>query len=755
MYSFVVNSTSQRMIGFYQRFPQSWTPFVLIVVVVLLGNAASVLGLTNSDPITFTAHLSHSLCHLACGRTSIDPNVGALTQDLGHRAAVDIVHGHLPWWNPFEGLGTPLAGELQSAALFPFTVLLAFPAGLVWMHIVLEVIAGVSTYLLLRRLSIPVTFATAGGVLFALDGTFAWLANTVVNPLAFLPLLLLGVEIILEKSSSRSTRGWTVAVVALALSLYSGFPEGAYFDALFCAVWAVVRLFGLSREFRVRALRRLAIAAGLGVALALPTLVPFVDFLRVAYVGGHTSAVDGTETMHSMAIPMLFNPYIYGTIFDNAKAAGAWDTIGGYFTASATTLAIVGLFGSRLRALRITLAVWIVVGMAGTLNLLQSRVLWNVFPFVSSSAFSRYIFSSCELAVIVLAVVGLTDVVESPRARSRLTYAAIFIALVLVWCTLVAEPYNRGVPHHAKVRIFLFALSLIPYLAVVLLIVLNRLTRLAWSTYLVAAIVVAETVFMFMVPTVGAPKSIDIDYAPIQYLQQHEGEYRFVDLGVIAPNWGSEFGLNSLTAIDLPFPRAYKNFIQDNLYPGLKPPNEFLVKGGPPGTVALENEVATHFRAYEKASVKYLVLPASLALSPQLSAKGLTLVFHDAFAIIYETPHPRPFFSTSPSCTVTSVSDNVATTTCSSPHATLLRTELSMKGWTVSVNGRPAQVTTVDGVYQRIDIPEGRSTVRFAFFPPHENLALLLAVLVFLFLVGSLVVDVRSLKRHRRASLEP
>jgi len=753
MYSFGVNSASQRLIEFYQRIPRTWTPLLVIVGFVLLGNAAYVLGLTNNDPITFTANISHSLCHIACARTSIDPNVGPLTQDLGHRAAVDLTHGHLPWWNPFEGLGTPLAGELQSAALFPFTLLLAFPAGLVWMHIFLESIAGVSTYFVLRRLSIPVAFATAGGILFALDGTFAWLANTVVNPLAFLPMLLLGVEIILERSSNRSARGWTVAVVALALSLYSGFPEGAYFDALFCALWALVRLFGLPKENRLRALRRLAAAAVLGVVLALPTLVPFLDFLRVAYVGAHTSAIDGLETMHSMAIPMLFNPYVYGTIFDNTKAIGAWDTIGGYFTVSATTLAIVGLFGTRFRGLRIMLVAWIVVGMAGTLNFLHSRVLWNVFPFVSSSAFSRYIFSSCELAIIILAVFGLTDVFESQRARLHLTYASLFMGLVLAWCWLAAEPYNRGISHHEKVRIFLFVLALIPFATLALLIVFSRLKRVDWTRYLVAAVVVGEALFMFMVPTLGAPKSIDIDYAPIQFLQQHQGEYRFVDLAVIAPNWGSEFGLNELSAIDLPFPRAFKNFIQDKLYPGLKPANEFLVKGGPAGTAALENEVASHFRAYENASVKYLVLPASLALSPELSAQGLKLAFHDSSAIIYETPHPRPLFS-SRSCTVTSANDNVATTTCHSAHATLLRTELSMEGWTVTVNGRSAKVTTVDGVYQRIALPEGTSNVRYAFLPPHETLAALLALLVLLFVVGSLVVDALS-KRAAKESPDP
>jgi hypothetical protein len=745
-----VSSSDRRIFELYQKLPRSFTPVGLIVLVVLVGNAAFVLGLANSDPITFTAQISHSLCHLVCGRPSIDPNVGPLTQDLGYRAAVDIIHGHLPWWNYFEGLGTPLAGELQSAALFPFTWLLALPGGLVWMHIVLEAISGVSTYFLLRRLSIPAVFATVGGMLFALDGTFAWLANTVVNPLAFLPMLLLGVEIILERSSSRTSRGWTLAIVALALSLYSGFPEGAYFDALFCAVWALVRLYFLPRSDWARALRRLAGAAGLGVVLALPTLVPFVDFLKVAYVGGHKSAVDGLETMHSMAIPMLFNPYVYGTIFDNAKAAGAWDTIGGYFTVSASTLAIVGLFGPRLRALRVMLGVWILIGMAGSLNFLHSRVLWNLFPFVSSSAFSRYIFSSCEMAVIVLAVLGLADVFERPRARRYLTYAGTFMALVLVWCWLAAEPYNRGVPHHEKVRLFLLGLSLIPFVVVALLIVFSFVKRRAWITYLAAALVVVESLFMFMVPTLAAPKAVAIDYAPIHYLQVNEGSYRYVDLGVLAPNWGSEFGLNSLSAIDLPFPRAFKNLIQDDLYPGLRPPNEFLVKGGPPGTVAMEKEVATHFVAYENASVKYLVLPASMALLPQLSRQGLKLAFHDSFAIIYETPHPRPFYSSS-SCTVTSTGVNVATASCSRAHATLLRTELSMKGWTASVNGRAAKLTRVDGVYQQLTLPKGTSVVDYQFFPPHEDIAVLLALLALVVVVGSLVLDARTTRRDARA----
>ena len=130
----------------------------------------------------------------------IDPNVGFITQPLGHLAAMDLLHGHFPWWNYFQGLGQPLAGEMQSAALFPLTLLFALPSGLLWFHISLEIIAGVSTYFFVKKLGISSLLATTAGMLFSLNGTFSWLGNAVLNPVAFLPMLLLGIELIIEKS---------------------------------------------------------------------------------------------------------------------------------------------------------------------------------------------------------------------------------------------------------------------------------------------------------------------------------------------------------------------------------------------------------------------------------------------------------------------------------------------------------------------------------------------------------------------------
>ncbi len=750
-----MHSTGDRLIAFYRRLPPSTIPLLLIVLIVLAGNAMYVTGLANNDPISWTAGISHHLCRVTCGRPAIDPNLGFLTQSLGHQAAIDLLHGHWPWWNYFEGLGQPLVGEMQSAALFPLTLLFALSSGLVWFHVTLEVIAGVSTYFLARRLSVPIFFATVAGMLFALNGTYAWLGNAVLNPVAFLPMLLLGVEMIFDSASSRSQRGWYVAAIALALSLYAGFPEVAYFDGLFAGAWAIVRVFGIPRPQRPRALRRLGLGAVIGVVLALPVLVPFADFLKVSYIGSHTAAVYGGIRLPTESLAALFDPYVFGTIFSNMHVQSFWGEVGGYFGASICALALVGLFGKRLRRERIFLAAWTVVGLMGAFDFLDVRVLWNIIPLVSASSFPRYIMPSCELSIVILAALGLFDFATSARAKRLFTTATVVMVLVLLWCANEARPFNRGVVlHGSKSRIILIGLELLPFIALALFLVLGRFSKARVTPLLIALVVVGESLLLFFVPTAESPKQITIDYAPIQFLQANQGEERFLDFAVLYPNWGTEFGINSLSAIDLPFPEAYKNFIEAQLYPGLTPGNQFVVKDGIIGVRELEKKLANHFTAYENASVKYLVVPSSVVLAPQLVKLGVTQVYRDSLATIYQLPDPRAFFTTSSSsCTVSSTNDDVATVNCPVAGATLLRTELSMAGWTATVNGHAAPITTIDGVYQQVALPEGTSTVTYRFFPPHERYALLLGVLGGLFLVGSFVNERLAFVpagRHRR-----
>jgi uncharacterized membrane protein YfhO len=114
-------------------------------------------------------------------------------------------------------------------------------------------------------------------------------------------------------------------------------------------------------------------------------------------------------------------------------------------------------------------------------------------------------------------------------------------------------------------------------------------------------------------------------------------------------------------------------------------------------------------------------------------------------------PNPRPFISTtSNSCTVKTTNDDAATVSCPNGGSALIRTELSMAGWKAYVNGKSVTIKTVGGAYQSVKVPQGTSTVTYAFLPPHEKYAILLALLAALFLLATWVVE-----RRNRSSKAP
>jgi hypothetical protein len=359
--------------------------------------------------------------------------------------------------------------------------------------------------------------------------------------------------------------------------------------------------------------------------------------------------------------------------------------------------------------------------------------------------------SSCELSFILLAAFGLMDLAESAKAKRLFTVTTSVMLLGLIWIVLAASSLNNGVVYGHRARYIYAFLDAIPFIAIIALLVLGRLTKYKIVPLLVALVLVGESLLMFGVPGGGSAKIVNVDMGPISFLQKNEGNYRFFDFAVLTPNWGSQYGLNELNAIDLPFPEKFSKLIETQLYPGLLPSNQFVIHNGMTGMIAQENEIVTHFKNYEAASVKYLMMPQALVILPALTNLGVTLAYTDAKVNIYEMPHPTAFLSTkSSSCTVTTTNVNKAVVNCPNGASTLVRTELMMAGWKAYVNGKAVTITTVDhGVYQSVQVPAGTSTVTYSFLPPHEKYAILLALLAALFLVGMWIYERRYLMHER------
>jgi membrane protein YfhO len=695
----------------YTVSPDAWA-VIVIVAAVLVANLPYLGGWFNPDPLVTRSGLAAGVHPgLLAGKATIDPNVGYSSQAIGHLAARDLLRLRLPWWNPYEGTGMPLAGETQAAALFAPTVLTAWSNGQLYEHILLELVAGLCTYLLLRRLALARWIAAAGGIAFALNGTFAWFAHAAVNPVPFLPMMLLGVERAFAAVRTGRPAGWRLLGLAGALSLYAGFPEIAYIDALLVAGWAAWRCGCLERGQVRPFLIKVALGAAAAVLVAAPMLVAMNGDLTQADVGLHANGQLGGDHLSASAVPQLLMPYVYGPINGTVRVS-TWLMVGGYLSTLLLALALLGVAARGRLGLRAVLFGWAILAfarMAGQPPLLGDVL--GVLPDMSKIEFFRYAWPSLELAVIVLAALGIDDLARVPEHRWRPVWASLVIAGVGVVAALGAQP----LAHRIRTQYHLFSLLSVVWAGVVLagvvVVVLIRSPRVRGIT--IAAVLAVEAVGLFVVPEFSAPRGVSADLTPVAYLRRHLGDSRFFTLGPIQPNYGTYFGLATLNVNDFTLD-AYAHYVRARLDPVVDP-NLFVgTKAGwrPPRAPSPETELIRHLAGYRAAAVRYVLTPPG----QRLPRRSFRLVFRSRTTWIYALQGAAGYF-TAPGCTVDDDGRTDVALTC--PRATtLVRRETWFAGWSARIDGRPARIRHAGGLFQAVVVPPGTHRVTFSYAPP-------------------------------------
>ena len=537
-----------------------------VVAAVLFANLLPLLGVVDTNPLGPVARIALWRRGYLPGGAYTDFYVGYTSQALGHLAAIDWLHGTVPWWNPYEGLGVPLLAEMQSAAFFPPTLLLALPQGQLYFHVTLELIAGLATWFLLRELGFSRPIATVGGILFALNGTFAWLSAAPENPVAFLPVMILGIERLYRRKQFDSA-GFLLLAGGLALSIYAGFPETTYFEVLFALLWFIFRCAASPSGGRLRFSGRTALGGLVGLMLSAPIVVAFLGYLSIAYLGPNLKGYI-RASLQLPGVTTVGLPYLLGSIkaFDAGFPMSAtWVEVGGFVTAPVLALAFVGFVGGgRERAIR-----WLLAGTAAILLLwsfgvpVVKTVLEHVLPRVRDVEYFRYAAPEWELAFVLLACFGVERVASREgRWRALLIAGGGLFALcviggelALLWKTI--DGLEKSSAYHPyPVLMLIWGVGIVLAVAVAGLLsgreVSPNRRRTATSTYtswhrggaiVVGALLVIDAVAMFVVPELSAPRSVRIDTGPTRYLAAHLGNGRFFSIDALVPNYGSIFWL--------------------------------------------------------------------------------------------------------------------------------------------------------------------------------------------------------------------
>jgi hypothetical protein len=755
--------------------PKNEIKAVLIVLLLpLVVNLPSLLDWWSVDPMHFVSGIAslHGK-QVLLGYPWIDPSVGFYSQALGKLAADEWLSGRVPWWNYYSGVGLPLAAEMSPGALFlPLVLLNHFANGTLYIKVVLQILAGLGTYFLLRKIGLVRLSAVAGAVLYEFSGVFAWHAAPIINPIAFLPWLIFGIESARERSLLGSARGWLIIAISLAFSIYAGFPETAYINALLAGVWFLWRLFSAPPPIRYRFIVKMVTGIIVGLLLSMPAIIPFVEFCGYSYLGGHALS-GGFGALRSEALPQLFFPWLYGSIFsyfDNSNVAyGIWGKVGGYLSAAQMTVIALGLFTPRRASLHIVLAFWILICLGRTFGLPFVSPLVDFVPLLKQTAFYRYSAASWEFCSAVSCAFVINDITSgSFRTSNRLVRGLLVASVIAAFSLYPGYTLIRDVYAQDGYAFFLYASLAWGFgsmLALALFLKLLRNHHLI-AGYAVTALLALDAIVIFSVSSFSAVKSSPLMTAGVNFLINHIGMDRFYTLGPIppnfseygpiAPNYGAYYGIASINHNYIPVAQNWVNYLKNHIDPYSDP---VCFTGNFPRAsrdVPLQGDVLIHnLPKYAELGVRYVVTPheknpfqsTSVDASKQDGRHPLR-VFESRVMDIYELSETKPYFETvQGTCDVHGESRSVVSVNCGSD-SELIRRELFYPGWIASARGQKIKIEPYDDIFQAIKIPPGKYKITFTYSPTHWRFILM----SFLLGVSWVIIDLISTRsRFHRA----
>lgn len=727
-----------------------WSPgredrgsLLLIFLLPIIVASPGLLGMSMADPMLYLSGLTVGLQPgVLKGAPYIDPNSGYNTQALGHLSAWLWTQGSVPWWNHYTGIGLPLAAQYQPGSFFPLTMLLLLPHGFAWMQVALQILAGLGTFMLLRQLGLGRMASTIGGLLYAFNGTLAWFSHAPAAPVPFLPWMLLGIERIAIHARASRPGGWAMLTAAMAMSLLASFPETAYLSGLLALAWTLLRAVQLPVPAR-RAYALAIVAGGLtGIAIAAPQVYSFLEYLRHADIGEHGHRFAHESMSQLNIVQSLIAPYFFGPIFAfldgrNEPVIYLWSGIGGYVTLALLAAAIAG-FWSRRDALGWLLMGWCVLTLLRTFGFPGLSHLWNLIPGVSLAAFYRYACPSWELALVLLAARGIDAWARDERRRSaRLAAGWTFAAGLAVTAYVVTVPASTLIE---ATRLPAWAVGSMVVAGLCALTVAILAARGPRAAFAIGAMLVAEAMVMFAIPTMSNPRAGEVDTRAAKFLQDNLGFQRFYTLAPFQPNYGAYFRVASINYNVLPNSRKWHKWVQDMLDMQADSVVFNGVRGGEDSQAAM---LKRHRVNYEEVGVRFVL--ASRNTSPFGPEDGVKLVYQDEIMDIYELPGAKPYFDTiKGNCTLQAPDRDRVSVDCPAEDH-LFRRELFHPGWTATVSGAPTPVEEHLDLYQAVKVPAGKSEIRFDYAPRHITGAWLVALLGLVISIGAPV-----LRRARR-----
>ncbi|HTZ10523.1 MAG TPA: YfhO family protein [Acidimicrobiales bacterium] len=677
--------------------------------------------------------------------------------------------GHLPLWNPDNGLGLPLAFNWQSAA-FSLPTLLGYlaPLHLAYTVAVLAtfVLGGTGAYVFARVLRLHPLACVLAGVAYELSGEFVGFSGWPIAGVMAWTGWLFAAAVLVVRGRHR-VRAVSGLALATAGAFYAGQPDALVVVVAGLALFLVVVLAVTARRARaarpvLRPLLDLVLGAGAGGALAAPLVLPGLQLVSGS-VFAHATRTNGALSPYDV-VNLLFQGFNGRPV-----AANQWFGVGStaYVGVVAVVLACAGVGLRRRRPEVMALAAVVVVmgalafvpALASALDALPFHARWHLGMVVVT------------FALAVLAGVGADVVLRHPRHfDTRMWLGSGFAVAAVIEAGLWLVGRGHLPPASARLRDQSFAWPVVAT-AVGLVVVAALRPRgggpdgplvdgppsatVRAGVGALAVLVAVEAAFLL---GVGTPVwSSSPGFLPtttgVRALQAAVGGSTVAfgtrscelppTLGIL-PEANAAYGVHELSAYDPITPRAY--------FRTLRPPPSLPVSAFCPVVRS-----AAEARRY---GVGFILEPAGArppaGTVPDGSVGTEALYRVPGAAAATATPLgpsgalPRPGAAGTPlAVTHPGPASWRVETTGTRPAVVRLRLT-DVPGWHATVDGRPLALRPFGGIMLQAVVPGGRHTVVLTYDPGGFRLGLALGAVA---LAALLVAAV--LARRRGASALP
>lgn len=305
--------TMPRLAAFGRKHPDLAVAFLLLILPFFVLGRALAPGrvLSAADNVVLFAPWAA----LAPGVAPANPLLLDITF-LFHPSVIygaeEIRAGRFPLWNPHVFGGVPFFANPQTALLFPLTALawvLPPALALTLMSVLKLSVAGVGMYWFLRRLDVAALPALVGAVAFEFNALLVtWLQWSNTGPVILLPVLFGLTELLRARAGARPVGGLALAV---ALAVFSGYPQRVVYGLLVLAIWAVYRCRGAARPGAF--LARWVAGVTLGLLLSAVQLLPFAEYARVSAVFAYRADWMLYFPLPRRAAIAVLMPHVFGS----------------------------------------------------------------------------------------------------------------------------------------------------------------------------------------------------------------------------------------------------------------------------------------------------------------------------------------------------------------------------------------------------------------------------------------------------------